>query len=90
MIIIRKWKKKQISNVHFLENAIELINKNNQFDVKSESDLYNKMKLEFTLMKNNLQLAASSSQFKFHGKALNRGFLCLKHLSSLIDNIGRD
>ena len=87
--IIRKWSQEQVSNVNSLKRAILLIRRTNEFEPKTEDQIFNKIKFEFTLIKNYLQMAASKSQFAFHDKALELGSTCLSFILKIIRNISK-
>lgn len=76
-----------MSNVDSLEKAVLLIRRTNEFQPKTEEQIFNKIKFEFTLIKNYLQMAASKSQFSFHDKALELGSTCLSYILKITRNI---
>lgn len=70
-----------------LDAAILLIRRTNEFEPRTEEQIFNKIKFEFTLIKNYLQMAASKSQFAFHEMALELGSTCLAFILKIIRNI---
>lgn len=87
MSVTRKWSQEQVSNVDALNSAILLIRRTNEFRPRTEDQIFNKIKYEFTLIKNYLQMAASKSQFAFHEMALELGSTCLAYILKIIRNI---
>ena len=85
--LIRKWRQEQLSNVQCLERAIKIIKSANKKLVSSNTDVFNRLKYEFTLIKNYLQMAAARSQFNNHQKALKHGHKCIAYILRIVRQI---
>lgn len=89
-LIQQKWREtnEHSSNYNYIRQAIKSL-KSLYIDIPSDSEtgVLQKIKLEFTISKSYLQLAASYSQFYMHIKALSCAKKALEFLNLLLNNL---
>ena len=84
-----KWKTmdEQLTNYNYLRQAMKALKTmHTEVSVNSEQDVFQKIKLEFTISKSYLQLAASYSKFSMHPKAFKCAKKAVKYLNLLLNN----
>ena len=84
----QKMSQNQNSNYRHIQESIKIVKEERmEICVESESGFYDVLKLDFTLTKSYLQLAASFSHLKDHKRALFCGKKCVFFLNSLLRSI---
>lgn len=89
-LVQQKWKEAtdRETNYSFIGKAIKSLKQlYEDISIESETYLLQRIRLEFSLSKSYLQLAASYSQFFIHQKALKSAKKALKNLNLLINNL---
>lgn len=89
-LIQQRWKdtSEQTSNYNQIRQAIRSLKRlYEEISTHSETAILQRVKLEFTIAKSYLQLAASHSQFYMHQKALSCARKALEFLNLLINNL---
>lgn len=89
-LIQQKWKEtnEQATNYGHIKQAIRSLKSlYEEVSGNTESEVFQKIKLEFTISKSFLQLAASYSQFFMHSKALSCAKKSLEYLNHLVNNL---
>ena len=89
-LIQQKWKEtnEQAINYGHIKQAIRSLKSlYEEIPGSTENEVFQKIKLEFTISKSYLQLAASYSQFFKHSKALSCARKSLEYLNHLLNNL---
>ena len=72
-----------------LKRAIKIIKSVNKKSVATTAEVFERLKYEFTLIKNYLQMAAARSQFNNHHKALKHGHKCIEYILRIVRQISK-
>ena len=85
-----RWKEmdEQLTNYNYIKQAIKSLKTMYiEVSVNNENDIFQKIKLEFTISKSYLQLAASYSKFSMHLKAFKCAKKTIEYLNLLLNNL---
>lgn len=89
-LIQQRWREtsEHAINYNFIRSAIKSLKSlYDQVPATSETAVLQRIKLEFTIAKTYLQLAASYSQFLLHAKALNSAKKALDYVNLMLNNL---